>query len=72
MDCQMPEMDGFEATRRIRATEPALGHTPIVALTAGVLREDRDKCFAAGMDDFLSKPIARFELEAALKRWLLG
>jgi PAS domain S-box-containing protein len=72
MDCQMPEMDGFEATRRIRATEPALEHTPIVALTAGVLREDRDKCFAAGMDDFLSKPIARFELEAALKRWLLG
>lgn len=58
MDCQMPVMDGYEATLAIRAHESteSVGHIPIVAVTANVLPEDRDKCIAAGMDDFLSKP----------------
>jgi PAS domain S-box-containing protein len=71
MDCQMPEMDGFEATRSIRAAETGKRRTPIVALTAGVLKEERDQCYAAGMDDFLSKPIERSLLESTLKKWLL-
>jgi PAS domain S-box-containing protein len=71
MDCQMPEMDGFEATRNIRAAETGKRRTPIVALTAGVLKEERDQCYAAGMDDFLSKPINRGLLESTLKKWLL-
>jgi PAS domain S-box-containing protein len=70
MDCQMPEMDGFEATRLIRKRELGKRRTPIVALTAGVLKEERDQCYAAGMDDFLSKPIDRNELEATLEKWL--
>ena len=72
MDCQMPEMDGFEATRTIRESESISGRqrTPIIALTAGVLKEERDQCYSAGMDDFLSKPIAKQELEAALDNWL--
>jgi CheY-like chemotaxis protein len=64
-------MDGFEATRSIRAAETGKRRTPIVALTAGVLKEERDQCYAAGMDDFLSKPIERSLLESTLKKWLL-
>ncbi len=70
MDCQMPEMDGFEATRKIRLCEAGGRRTPIIALTAGVLKEERDQCYAAGMDDFLSKPISKPELESALENWL--
>jgi len=75
MDCQMPDMDGFEATRIIREKEAAKsnGHrhyTPIIALSAGVLKEERDRCRAAGMDDFLAKPIEKQHLEAALSTWL--
>jgi signal transduction histidine kinase/CheY-like chemotaxis protein len=71
MDCQMPVMDGFEATRRIRAT--LSGHPlPIIALTANVLPADREACFAAGMDDFLAKPVRQEELRAALEKWLPG
>jgi signal transduction histidine kinase/ActR/RegA family two-component response regulator len=67
MDCQMPEVDGYEATTRIRATERT-GRLPIVALTASVTVEDRERCLAAGMDDFVSKPVKMADLARALAR----
>jgi CheY-like chemotaxis protein/HPt (histidine-containing phosphotransfer) domain-containing protein len=70
MDCMMPVMDGYEATRAIRATEGRQGHIPIVAITANVLEGDREQCLAAGMDDYLSKPFSLDELQAVLHRWL--
>ncbi len=71
MDCHMPTLDGYEATRRIRELEAAAGRrVPIVALTAAALAEDRQKCFAAGMDDFLGKPVTIAQLGAAVARWL--
>ncbi|MEM6707822.1 MAG: ATP-binding protein [Pseudomonadota bacterium] len=72
MDCQMPEVDGYDATRQIRVLEAADGgpRTPIVALTANALPEDRAACFAAGMDDHASKPIVLSELKQMLERWL--
>ena len=72
MDCQMPILDGYEATRRIRQWEAAQAsapHIPIVALTANAMAEDRAKCLAAGMDDYLSKPFLAKDLEAILERW---
>jgi Response regulators consisting of a CheY-like receiver domain and a winged-helix DNA-binding domain len=68
MDCQMPEMDGYEATRRIRALQGR--RVPIIALTAGAAPSDRRFAIAAGMDDFLSKPVQRAELARLLDRWL--
>ncbi len=72
MDCQMPEMDGYEATARIRdASSAVIRHdVPIIALTAGVLKGDREKCIEAGMDDFVEKPIRPKELLEALERAL--
>lgn len=70
MDCQMPEMTGFEATREIRRRETlAPGRTPIVALTAHVSDGDRRRCLECGMDDFIPKPVERERLRQALLRW---
>lgn len=69
MDCQMPEMDGFTATREIRRQEGPGRHTPIVALTANALDEERQKCFEAGMDDHLAKPFRRSDLKRMLEKW---
>jgi CheY-like chemotaxis protein len=77
MDCHMPEMDGFEAAREIRqreawAAKQILGdsrRTVIVALTAGAMQEDRDRCFAAGMDDYVTKPTSLARLGEVLHRW---
>jgi len=71
MDCQMPEMDGFEATRSIRKEEGATGkHIPIIAMTASAMTGDREHCIASGMDDYLSKPVGKHQLIAVLERWL--
>ena len=74
MDIHMPEMDGFEAARRLRQLFTAAGRTspPVVALTANAFAEDRKRCLEAGFDDFLAKPFDRSELEALLDKWCAG
>jgi DNA-binding response OmpR family regulator len=73
MDCQMPEMDGFEATHAIREADVSTGRKrliPIIAVTASVLADERAACLAAGMDDVLGKPFRRADLLKMLQKWL--
>ena len=70
MDCQMPGMDGFEATSEIRSKETGGRHVTIVALTANATSEDRERCLAAGMDDYMAKPVRLADLRETLERWL--
>ena len=70
MDCQMPVMDGYQATEQIRRAEPPDRHVVIVAMTANAMQSDRQRCLDAGMDDYISKPINKAEVVAVLKRFL--
>ncbi|MFH2129878.1 MAG: response regulator [bacterium] len=70
MDIQLPELDGYGATRQIREAEGSEKHTPIIALTANALEGDKEKCLKAGMDDYLAKPFRGEDIERVLSRFL--
>jgi CheY-like chemotaxis protein len=76
MDCQMPIMDGYETTRRLRnptdvSIDASLRKIPVIALTASAIKGDKERCEAAGMDDYITKPVAKQDLERILVRWAL-
>ena len=70
MDCQMPEMDGFEACREIRNRDLDGTRIPIIAITANAMKGDRERCLAAGMDDYVSKPFKQDDLKNVLEKWI--
>lgn len=71
MDCQMPEMDGYDATRELRRREGVSRHTPVIAMTAAAMEGDRELCIEAGMDDYITKPVRADAIEEALGRWIV-
>jgi CheY-like chemotaxis protein len=72
MDCQMPELDGYQAAAAIRRLSGPAARTPIIALTASALESDRDRCIRAGMDDFVSKPTDPRRLATVIEAWIRG
>jgi CheY-like chemotaxis protein len=70
MDCQMPELDGYDATRAVRAGQAGDPTVPIVAMTASALPADRERCLSVGMNDYIAKPVQQDQLAKALGRWL--
>jgi two-component system, sensor histidine kinase and response regulator len=72
MDCQMPELDGYEATRQVRRGEAGSANVPIVAMTANAMHGDKERCLESGMDDYIAKPVRQKELVEVIERWLPG
>ncbi len=72
MDCQMPILDGYNTTKEIRRREGNKRHTTIIAMTANAMKEDRDRCLACGMDDYLSKPFSKKQITEVLEKWCSG